>query len=172
MFTRLTFRKTNFAASRLGSWISEAFNRKTKIKNPIAILIALLTATLLITAFAVSARSWLAKPAPKTAPVPQSPGNKSNIEVEAVTLLQWGFEPKEITRPEGRFQLAINNQSQMHEQLTFSLAVDKGYKLNEVRLRGGSKHHWDGLYDLKPGKYQLTVGGHPEWVCTLNITDK
>ncbi len=107
-----------------------------------------------------------------TAPVSQSPGKKSNIEVEAVTLLQWGFEPKEITRPKGQFRLAINNQSQMREELTFSLAVDKGNKLNDVKLHCGGKHRWDGLYDLNPGKYQLTVGGHPEWVCTLNITDK
>ena len=101
-----------------------------------------------------------------------SQGNrsKSEIEVELVTLKAWGFEPGVITRPKGRFVLAINNQSQLGEVLTFSLVEERGNKLKDVKLDYRASHRWNSVFDLNPGRYQLTVTEHPEWVCELNIS--
>ncbi len=97
---------------------------------------------------------------------------KSTLEVELLTLRSDGFEPKVITRPKGQFYLAINNQSQLREELTFSLAEEKGKNLKDEKLHEGGKHRSNTLYDLNPGKYQLTVKEHPEWRCSFEITSK
>lgn len=106
----------------------------------------------------------------KPASVAQVP--KGSVEVEIVTLREWGFEPKSITRPKGRFFLAVNNQSQLTEQLTFSMAHEVGNRLKEDRLDWRARHRWNNIFELNPGRYKLTVLEHPEWVCDFSITAK
>jgi hypothetical protein len=174
MQAQFTFRKTNFSASRLGSWIAKAFNRKTRIKNPIALLIALLTATLVSTAFAMSASGWFAKPAST-----ETAGGKSQtqtqptparIETELVTIRRHGFEPQEITRPAGPFFLAVENRSSL-EEVTLRLDRVGGNRLREVNVPR-KKLDWRDALDLPPGHYVLTEANHPEWVCNITITAK
>jgi hypothetical protein len=174
MFARFTFHKTNFAASRLCSWISKAFNRKTRIKNPIAIPIALLTAALVVTAFAVNASDWFAKPAST-----ETAGGKSQtqtqptparIETELVTIRPHGFEPQEITRPADPFFLAVENRSGL-EEVTLRLDLMGGSRLKEVNVPR-KKLDWRDAFDLPPGSYVLTEANHPEWVCNITITAK
>ena len=105
-------------------------------------------------------------------PVLQDNPKKSTLEVEILTLRENGFEPKAITRPKGAFRLALNNQSQLREELTFSMLEEKGKKLKDEKLHGGGKHRSDTLYDLTPGKYQIIVNEHPEWICSFEITPK
>ena len=66
--------------------------------------------------------------------------------------------------------LAVNNQSQLSEQLTFSLIKGKGNRLKEEKLDHRGKHKWNDLLDLSPGDYQLIVVEHPEFVCHFSIT--
>lgn len=123
-----------------------------------------------IVALALSNRSWIASPAEAFRAKTSVPQTQERVEAEIVTLRPWGFEPKEITRPKGKFLLAINNQSQKAEQLTFSFTEDRGKKLKEVKLDVRGKHRANNLYDLNPGRYQLAVDGHPEWILSFNIT--
>jgi hypothetical protein len=176
MFTRFTFRKTNFAASRLGSWISKAFNRKTKVKNLIALPTALLTAALVITTFAFSARGWLAKPAStettrgETQTQTQAESARIRIETELVTIRRHGFEPQEITRPADPFVLAVENRSGL-EEVTLRLDRVAGNRLKEVNVPR-RKLDWGGAFDLPPGRYVLTEANHSDWVCSITITAK
>jgi len=174
MFTRFTFRKINFVASRLGPWISKAFNRKTKVKNLIALPIALLTAVLVITTFAVSARGWLAKTAStKTAGGEnQTQTNHTAVRIEAqpITLTPQGFEPTEITRPKGPFLLVINDRTGPRP-LEWRLERQGGNHLKSVSMPMG-KHKWREVVDLPPGNYLLSESGNPQWKCQITITDQ
>ena len=62
MLARFSFHNTNFAASRFGSMVSNAFNSKARIKNPVALTLALLTAAIVIIVFVMKAGDWFAKP--------------------------------------------------------------------------------------------------------------
>ena len=122
---------------------------------------------------AVGVRTWIGRSTPASnAPslARQEYVRKSSIEVELITFRKSGFEPKEMTRPKGQFNLVINNQSQATEQLTFSLSEARGNKLKDVKLDDRGKHRFSDLLDLNPGNYQLTVAEHPEFVCHLTIT--
>ena len=152
-----------------------SFRRLTKT----SLLAVCLLAFVALAAVAISRQPWLAKRtpssinlAPAVIPVVQDNPKKSPLEVELLTLRENGFEPKVITCPKGRFYLAINNQSQLREVLTFTLFDEGKKKLKEEKLTGGGKHRSNNLYDLNPGRYQLIVNEHLEWSCSLEITPK
>ena len=88
-------------------------------------------------------------------------------QTELVTITQRGFEPTEFTRPAGRFLFGINNRTQLSD-LTFQLVNRAGVVLVEervVRLRV-----WRKVLDLPAGRYVVGVVGHPEWRCTITIS--
>ncbi|MGE0132301.1 MAG: hypothetical protein AB7U82_29820 [Blastocatellales bacterium] len=119
---------------------------------------------------AVSAHAWLTRPA--AVAEASALAAQTKMEVELVTLKRWGFEPKEITRPKGRFLLVINNRAEQSRQLTFSLADERRNRLKDVKLGANGKKNSNDLYDLSPGAYLLTVAEFPEWVCRITITNK
>lgn len=94
--------------------------------------------------------------------------DSERIEAERITLRQSGFEPREISRPHGRFLLAFDDRSGL-EDVTLSLSRQTGERMREVRF-DKNKERWRETLNLAPGRYQLSVTNHPEWVCSLTIT--
>jgi hypothetical protein len=89
------------------------------------------------------------------------------VEAEMITLRPAGFEPAEITRPAGRFLLAVSDQTGL-EDVRIQLSEGEK-KIHEVRLSGG-KRLWRKVVDLAPGEYRLAEASHPEWGCLITIT--
>lgn len=92
-------------------------------------------------------------------------------EAEIITVRPTGFEPAEITRPRGEFNLTVQNLTGLDE---LSLRLDRedgGERLHEVRtLRG--RRNWRKNINLPPGAYLLTEADHPGWVCRVIITGR
>ena len=91
----------------------------------------------------------------------------SLIESELITTTARGFEPAEITRPQGRFILMIDNRTAT--EMNFRLLRDNGQPLHAVRSTR-EEPDWNELLDLRPGRYVLTELNHPEWTCSIVIT--
>ena len=90
------------------------------------------------------------------------------LEAELLVLRSDGFTPNEITRPMGRFLLALQNHSN-EEELSLVLKQETGASVREVRLaRRQSK--FKELLQLPVGKYVLFDTNHPNWTCTITIT--
>lgn len=88
-------------------------------------------------------------------------------EVVLINLLPSGFDQRNVALTGKRFLFAIDNRSGL-EEVSFVLNLSSGQAVNGKRLVGG-KIKWRQLVDLSPGKYTLTVAGHPEWMCDLKI---
>lgn len=112
--------------------------------------------------------SWKAS----SSPVGSSRQPNEKVEVELVTLQRWGFQPKEITRPKGKFFLVIENKSGLIQDLTFSLIEENGARLKDINLSVNRRKGWSDFVELSPGNYLLTVSEHPEWRCKFTINTK
>ncbi len=99
----------------------------------------------------------------------QETADVERLEVEAVTLYPWGFEPREIRRPEAPFILLIFDYSNF-EQTDFSLRAT-GAELERVSL-SNRRVRWADAVDLAPGEYALTDSNRPELSCVLTITSR
>jgi len=99
-----------------------------------------------------------------------APQNNSTVRVEAevLTLRLTGFNPKQITRPSGRFLLVFDNRSGIQD-LTIQLSLEN----NSARIISAPiSRRVKGLrqlVDLPVGRYVLSVAGHPQWTCVINI---
>ena len=91
------------------------------------------------------------------------------IEVERLTLTPTGFEPAAIRRPNGQFMLVVDNHTGVEGGVVFRLDQVAGNRLKEVLLPR-EKRRQANLYNLTPGRYQLTEATHPGWVCAIEIT--
>ena len=89
------------------------------------------------------------------------------IVVERVTILPYGLEPEEITRPVGPFFLAVDNRAGGDD---FSLQlISAGNQLvDSAGIRRGQARTGKVLR-LNPGKYVLREAKHSDWVCTITI---
>lgn len=98
-----------------------------------------------------------------------SQGNSSStrLDAEHVTLRATGFEPKEFTRPAGRFLLAVDNVTGMGE-MSFRLLHHSGTRLRDFPAKG--RFRLRKVVDLPPGRYALVATNHPEWICRITIT--
>ena len=92
------------------------------------------------------------------------------LQAQLITLRPFGFEPKQITRSEGRFLLMVDNRSGLREM---SLRLDRvaGNRLHEVRVPR-ERLDWREFFELTPGRYTLTEANHPDWVCDITITPR
>jgi hypothetical protein len=100
--------------------------------------------------------------------VRQSQRPVADFESELVTITPHGFEPTEIVRPKGAFQLAIEDRSGL-ETLSLQLSRSVGARLLNMRsLR--TEPNWNEVVDLEPGEYVLTAVENPRWTCRLIIT--
>lgn len=141
------------------------------------------TLSLLALAFVIgltaSARPWLA-PASKiqsstpaaivSAELPVSPQESSGgkrLEAEIITITSTGFEPTEITRPAGRFLLAIQDRTGF-EELTLQVNREGSNAQFLVPTRK-KRRAWRDAINPPSGRYLLTEANHPEWRCLITI---
>ena len=106
-----------------------------------------------------------------TAGVPNTPQARysSPGEVELIDLRQSGFEPREITRPAGRFLLGVNNRTGLTD-LSLVLVDGSGRSASGKRLV--NLKTWRQVLDLPPGAYALREADHRDWVCRITITGR
>ena len=90
-----------------------------------------------------------------------------DMTVEMISVGPDGFQPTSLTRPAGRFLLAINNRSGLKE-LTFQLLREDGRLMQEARV-DPKQPNWRSLVNLPPGAYRLTETTHADWSCTIII---
>lgn len=142
-----------------------------------AIFIFLLIAIAAVIAVGARTRRVPAKKAPVPAVVPvtirtaagqDKRGRDHNMEVELVTVGRHGFERSAITRPKGRFLLAVDNRSGLKE-IDLQIVRENGNRDREMKVPRKNPN-WRGFVDLPPGNYKLIEAGHPDWVCLLTIT--
>jgi hypothetical protein len=124
------------------------------------------TKTPVETSLKASERSETALPAPSELQDNQA---GERIEAEIITIRPNGFEPAEITRPQGRFLLAINNRSGISE-MTLRLNRDGGNEQRDLQAAQKTSRKWRDVVDLYPGRYLLKEAAHPDWVCRITIT--
>jgi hypothetical protein len=92
----------------------------------------------------------------------------ARIEVEALTLRTTGFEPAQVTRPQGRFMLAVDNRTEIPD-LEFRLNQPNQNPVSAKKMLG-RELRWRQLLDLPPGQYILTELNHPRWRAQIKIT--
>ena len=107
------------------------------------------------------------EPTPVTGAVP---AQSNDIVVERVTVLPYGFEPEEITRPEGTFLLAVDNRAGTQD-LSFELVSDSSQLVHSASIRRGQARTQK-LLTLPPGRYVFREANHPKWTCPITITPK
>ena len=90
-----------------------------------------------------------------------------NMTVEMISVGPEGFQPATLTRPSGRFLLAINNRSGLKE-LTFQLLREDGTLMQEARVNP-KQPNWRSLVNLPAGTYRLTELSHADWLCKIVI---
>ena len=95
-------------------------------------------------------------------------GPQASIQAELITVTPTGFEPSELTRPKGRFLLAIDNQSGLDE-VEFYFERETSGRVNVPLSRRG-KIAWREIVDLTPGTYILGATNDESWRCRITIT--
>jgi hypothetical protein len=91
------------------------------------------------------------------------------MDIEVITIRPTGFERTQITRPKGRFGIAVENRCGLAE-LVLRLDQEGGPRLRQGQL--SSKNlNWKEVFDLLPGHYVLTEAGNPSWLCRITITE-
>ena len=101
-------------------------------------------------------------------PMLTSPVTSGRTEAELLVLRSEGFKPNEITRPPGRFLLALQNHSSV-EEISLVLKQESGASMRQVRMAKRQSKLKE-ILELPPGRYVLTETNHPEWTCTIVIT--
>lgn len=106
----------------------------------------------------------------KTGPASALPQRRSiaDFESELITITPHGFEPREITRPQGRFLLMIDNRSGL-AATALALTREAGPRTHEMHVPR-EEPNWSSVVDLQPGRYVLTEADHPGWSCQITIT--
>ena len=89
-------------------------------------------------------------------------------EAELITIEPHGFEPVEITRPQGRFLLAVDNRSGL-EDIQLHLERAEGGRVPALEARN-RRLSWREEVDLPLGRYVIRETNHPEWSCRITIT--
>lgn len=148
----------------------------TKLKS--LVLTCLLLAS---GAAAVGARAWLLptgadftptglrSTVAAARPVTRAGGGGQEVpQTELVTVTPTGFDPAELTRPAGRFILAVENRSGLQE-ITLVLRDAGGREVLRERVER-EQLDWSGTLELTAGTYLLSEEGHPGWAGRLILT--
>jgi len=91
----------------------------------------------------------------------------ADFESELITVTPHGFEPRQITRPPGRFLLMIDNRSGL-TLVASRLNLGAGIGLLEIALPR-EEPNWSEVINPPPGIYLLTEANHPGWACRIVI---
>ena len=102
-------------------------------------------------------------------PVLVNPQEK--IRAELVTAFPYGFEPEELTRPEGPFMLCVDNRAGT-EALSLQLISSETKSLVHAEPMPKGKSGTNKVLNLAPGQYVLRESSHPGWQCTITITPR
>lgn len=97
----------------------------------------------------------------------QEPRPDAPVRAELITATPTGFEPVEISRPQGRFLLAVDNQSGL-DGLDLYLERDTGTRVNAALTHRG-KLKWREILDLPPGSYVVRAANDPSWRCDIRL---
>jgi len=100
--------------------------------------------------------------------LPQRTRPIADFEAELITITPHGFEPREITRPEGRFLLMVDNRSGV-AATALALTSEVGLRTREMRVPR-EEPNWSDIVDLPLGSYLLSDADHPRWSCRITIT--
>ena len=104
-----------------------------------------------------------------TGPVTQRNFNRHHdMTVEMISVGPEGFEPTSLTRPSGRFLLAINNRSGLDE-LSIQLIREDGKLMQQARVNR-KRPKWRSIVNLPAGVYRLTETTQADWVCRIVIS--
>jgi hypothetical protein len=102
--------------------------------------------------------------------VPQRSRPIADFESELITITPHGFEPQEITRPQGRFLLMVDNRSGV-AATTLALTSEAGQRTREMQVPREAPN-WSEVVELRPGRYVLTEANHARWSCRITITPR
>lgn len=128
-----------------------------------ASLSLVLAAFVLTAGLAASAWAFLS-----ARPGANAPGSGTErVEATVITIRPGGFEPAEITRPKGRFILAVNDRTWLPE-VELRLERENGNRVHEVKVHR-NRPNWREMVDLPPGQYVLREASHPDWACRITI---
>jgi hypothetical protein len=119
------------------------------------------------------ARSWHTINSAKASPAGSEavPDDKAQrIETELITITTTGFEPAEITRPQGQFFLDVDNRSEL-DNLELYLERMNGVREKSAKIVKTAPELRLTL-DLPPGTYLLRESNHTNWLSTITITAK
>ena len=119
-----------------------------------------------ISAVLISRASSTAPAPRKAVPAAQPP----RIETELITITTTGFEPSEITRPQGQFFLDVDNRSELNH-LELYLERVNGVREKSAKIPKTAPELRLPL-DLPPGTYLLRESGHSNWLSRITITAK
>lgn len=106
--------------------------------------------------------------APPTEAATMDQNPEAPVQAELITITPTGFEPTELTRPRGKFLLALDNRSGLDE-VDFYFEREAGGRVNVPLSRRG-KLAWREIVDLPPGTYILRATNDQSWRCRLTIT--
>ena len=135
------------------------------VKTPSHRLRLFLLITLLLISGTLIWARWKA-PELRASDSTQSP----QLETELVTVTPTGFEPAEITRPQGRFMLAVDNRSGL-EEVELYMERETAGRVNVALSRKGELA-WRETVDFPPGVYILRAANDESWRCRITITPR
>ena len=123
----------------------------------------------LVFAFGRAQRSDVSEtPTTPSGAVTQRDFNRAHdMTVEMISVGPDGFQPASLTRPSGRFLLAINNRSGL-EELSLQLSREDGKLMQQARVNR-KQPSWRSVVNLPAGTYRLTETSNPDWICTIVI---
>jgi hypothetical protein len=94
---------------------------------------------------------------------------KKTMTAEYVSVGPYGFEPKEIKRPQGPFLPIIRSKDVELPRLR--LDHESNQRLHEMAVKRANPFG-ELVLDLSPGRYRLTEADHPNWIFWLTILAK
>ena len=91
------------------------------------------------------------------------------IEEVSLMLKADGFAPTEVRTHGKKFLLSLDNRTDV-KQLTLRMTRSDGVRIREFLVPAGGGD-WSELFELQPGTYTFSEMGHPNWICTIVVTE-
>jgi hypothetical protein len=91
------------------------------------------------------------------------------IEEVSLMLKADGFAPTEVRTHGRKFLLSLDNRTDV-KQLTLRMTRSDGVRIREFLVPAGGGD-WSELFELQPGTYTFSEMGHPNWICTIVVTE-
>ena len=144
---------------------ASSFRRKVFLLT----VLLFISATLILARFKARDERWVIQ-AQSSAALSESDHRREQLEAEIVTITPTGFEPRELTRTQGRFILAIDNRSGL-EEVQMYVERETGARVHSSLNRKG-KLAWRDVIDLPPGVYVLRAAYEESWRCRITLTSR